>query len=322
MQMFAARGIAISLAGFVIVYCGLSLAVACGWRRAWLLTQRLSLSRAADMLFVLRMSPLITAALSTLALTVPSFLLLEPRVIEESVGGVSLALGAGGLILVLLGMINAAIGLWTAARAVGEWTRGARPAESASSVPVLTISPASPVMTAAGILRPRILLSGAAELQLSGSELQAALNHELAHVRRADNLKKLLMRFVAFPGMTELEAAWLETAEMAADEAAVATTRDALDLAAALIKLSRIVPEAPTTVLTAALAKGPASAVYARVERLLAWSEENGLPAAEHSRWYTLSFGLAATFAAITMFVLTYNQLLVHVHTATEWLVR
>jgi Zn-dependent protease with chaperone function len=322
MQMFAARGIAISLAVFVIVYCVLSLAVACGWRRAWVRAQRLSIRRAAGMLFALRMSPFMMAAMITSALIVPSFLLLEPRGIDEPVGWVSLALGACGLILGLAGIVNSAIALRKASRAVAEWTRGAQPAESASSVPVLTTSAASPAMVATGILRPRILLSGAARLQLSDGELQATLNHELAHIRRADNLKKLLMRFVAFPGMRGLEAAWLESAELAADDVAVATTRDALDLAAALIKLSRMVPEAATTDLTAAFAHGPASALHARVERLLARSEEHGVAAGKHSRWYGLAGGVAATFFAIAVFALTYSQLLAHVHAATEWLIR
>jgi Zn-dependent protease with chaperone function len=319
--MFATRGIAVSLSVFVIVYSVLSLALACGWRRAWLWAQRLSVRRAADMLFALRVFPFVTAALMTAALTVPSFLLLEPRATDEPVGTVSLALGACGLTLGLVGIINAAIVLRKASRVVTEWMRGARPAELASAVPVLTISSASPAMTATGILRPRILLSSAAEMQLTGAELQAALNHELAHVRRADNLKKLLMRFVAFPGMTGLEAAWLESTEMAADDAAVATTGDALDLAAALIKVSRMVPHTATTDLTAAFVNGPRSAVYARVERLLAWSKEHNPAAEKHSRSYGLTLSLA-TFSTIAMFALTYGKLLVHVHTATEWLVR
>ncbi len=320
--MFAARGIAVSFSVFVIVYCVLSLAVACGWRRAWMRAQRLSVRRGADFLFALRMFPLVAAALITAAFTVPSFLLLEPRAIDEPVGGASLVLGACGAILGAVGGINVAAALRRAWHAVAEWTRGAQLGESGSSVPVLKISPAFPAMTVTGIFRHRILLSDAAELQLTGSELQAALNHELAHVRRADNLKKLLMRFVAFPGMRGLETAWLETTEMAADDAAVTTTREALDLAAALIKLSRLVPEAAPTDLAAALVHGPASAVHARVERLLAWSEECSVSARKCSSWYGVGLGLASTCATIAMFALTYSQLLVHVHTATEWLVR
>jgi len=66
----------------------------------------------------------------------------------------------------------------------------------------------------------------------------------MAHAHRRDNLKKLLFRFCAFPGMSRLEAAWCEAEEMAADDAAVASVGDALDLASALIKLSRLAPVA------------------------------------------------------------------------------
>jgi Zn-dependent protease with chaperone function len=320
--MFAARGIAISLSVFVIVYGALSLAVAWSWRRAWARAQRLSLCRAAGLLFALRMFPFMMAALITAAFTVPSFLLLEPRAIDEPLGWVSLILGACALILGLAGILNATAAFRTASRAVAEWTHGAQPAESAGPVPVLTISAAAPAMIATGILRPRILVSGAAKLHLTAAELQATLRHELAHVRRSDNLKKLLMRFVSFPGMGGLEAAWLETVEMAADDAAVATTRDALDLAAALIKLSRMLPETTAADLTAAFVHGPASAVHARVERLLAWTEEHAAAAAKTSWSYRLSCAMAASFVAIAVLALTYSQLLVHVHAATEWLVR
>ena len=35
--MFAVRGIAVSFSVFVLVYCGLSLAVCCAWRKIWFL---------------------------------------------------------------------------------------------------------------------------------------------------------------------------------------------------------------------------------------------------------------------------------------------
>lgn len=320
--MFAARGIAVSLSMFVIIYCVASLGVVSLWRQAWACARRLSVRRAADVLFALRMFPILMAALITATLTVPSFLLLEPRAIDEPWGGALLAVGSFGLMLGLVGIMNATIAWRTASRAVAEWTRGAQPAEPRSSVPVLKISPAWPAMTVIGILRPRILLSRAAELELTGGELQAALNHELAHVRLRDNLKKLLLRFVSFPGMRGLEAAWLETIELAADDAAVVTTRDALDLAAALIKLLRMLPEGATTDLTVALVHRPVATVRARVERLLAWSQERVVVSRKGSRWYGLSLGLAASLAALAMFASAYNELLVEVHRATEWLVR
>jgi beta-lactamase regulating signal transducer with metallopeptidase domain len=319
------RGIAVSSSVFVIVYCLLSLAVAFGWQRAWAhARRRLSLRRVADFLFALRMLPFVTAAMITAIFTVPSFLLLEPRAIDEPVSGLSLMLGACGVIVVVFGIFNAGTAWRRASRAVADWTNGARFGEFANSVPLLKISPAFPAITVTGILRPKILLSGAAELQLTGAELQTALNHELAHVRRSDNLKKLLMRFVAFPWMSGLEAAWLEATEMAADDAAVTTTREALDLAAALIKLSRAVPEEAAMDPTTALVHGRASGVHVRVERLLAWVEtgDERHVAARISTRYGLVCGLVAASATIAIFVLTYGQLLAQVHTATEWLVR
>jgi hypothetical protein len=131
-------------------------------------------------------------------------------------------------------------------------------------------------------------------------------------------LKKLLLRFVTFPGMSGLEAAWLEATEMAADDAAVSNAGEALDLAAALIKLARLGPvEAPVD-LTVALMASPGAVMNARVERLIAWSDDR--PTA-HGR-ISLRYAFGAAAATVAVFALTYVQLLVHVHTATEWLVR
>lgn len=316
--MFAARGIAVSLSVFVMVYCILSLAVIVAWRTIRLHSRRHPVRRVADLLFALRMFPLVTAAVITAAFTVPSFVLLEPRAIDEPLGGIPLVLGICGAGLGIFGIVNAGIALRRASRTVSTWTSAAQAIESFASVPVLRISQAVPAMIAAGIVHPKVLLSGAAESLLSANELQTALNHEIAHVRRRDNLKKLLLRFVAFPGMRNLETAWLEATEMAADDAAVSNPSEALDLAAALIKLSRLSPSEPLADLTAALMHSPVSVMNARVARLIAWSDERLVSA----QGFSLGYALSATIAASAVFAGTYSQLLVHVHTATEWLVR
>jgi Zn-dependent protease with chaperone function len=316
--MFAARGIAVSFSVFVMVYCVLSLAVCLFWRTVWLHSQRHPRRRIADLLFALRMFPLVTAAVITAAFTVPSFLLLEPRAIDEPLGGIPLMLSICGLVLGIFGVWNAGIALRRASRTIARWTSAAQPVDSSAPFPVLRSSQMIPAMTAAGIVRPKVLLSGAAESMLTGNELQTALNHEIAHVRRRDNLKKLLLRFVAFPGMSGLEAAWLEATEIAADDAAVSNAAEALDLAAALIKLSRLGPVEPAADLTAALVHSPASIMNARVERLIAWSDDRLSSPQKFSPLY----GLGAAVATVAVFAVIYSQLLVHVHTATEWLVR
>jgi exoribonuclease II len=105
---------------------------------------------------------------------------------------------------------------------------------------------------------------------------------------------------------------------MAADDAAVSSATEALDLAAAVIKLSRLASlEAPAE-LTTALVHSPAECVNARVERLIAWGERRSTPAPRYS-W---GYALCAAAAVVVTVVVTYSQLLVRVHAATEWLVR
>ena len=315
--MFAVRGIAVSFSVFAMVYCVLSLAVCLGWRTIWQHSQRHPVRSIADLLFALRMFPLFTTAVITVAFTVPSFLLLEPRMIDEPMGGIPLTFGTFGLVLGIFGVLNAGIAIRRASRTISTWTHAAQPIESCAQVPVLRISQVVPAMTAAGIVRPRVLLSGAAESLLTASELQTALNHEIAHVHRRDNLKKLLLRFVAFPGMSGLEAAWLEATEMAADDAAVSNAGEALDLASTLIKLSSLGPVEPAVDLTAALVLGPTSVMSARVERLIAWNDERLASRKRFSPYH-----LTAGVAIVAVFAVTYSHLLQQVHTATEWLVR
>jgi Zn-dependent protease with chaperone function len=153
--------------------------------------------------------------------------------------------------------------------------------------------------------------------------LQTAVRHELAHVRRRDNLKKLLLRLVELPGMAGLEAAWLEATELAADDAAVFNAREALDLAAALIKLSRLAPAEAQVDLMAPLVHSPVAMMNVRVERLIAWNEERRVPARRgYSSWCGAGCAAGVALVLVAGFVPTYSALLVRVHTVTEWLVR
>jgi beta-lactamase regulating signal transducer with metallopeptidase domain len=319
---FALRGIAVSLSVFVMLYSALSVAVCGVWRRVWLGSQRYSARRCADLLFTLRLLPLALAAGATLVLAVPSFLLLEPRAGDEPTSITPVVLGLCGMVVLLAGVWKAASALVRVSRIVARWSNeagaiGSSPVDSMNSISVLRISAAAPPLTAAGILRTSVWLSRAAESVLTGRELETALRHEVAHVRRRDNLRKLVLRLVAFPGMGELENAWREATEMAADDAAVSSVSEALDLAAAVIKLSRLAPlEAPAE-LTMALVRSPAESLNARVARLLAWTEPGQSPVMGYSSIYVL-----CAVAVVATFAVTYSQLLLQVHAATEWLVR
>jgi Zn-dependent protease with chaperone function len=316
--MFAARGIAVSFSMFFLLYGGLSVVVATLWARVWVHSERYPAWHCADLLFGIRMLPLAISLAVTFTFTVPSFMLLEPHAIREPVGAIPLVLGSCGLILVLLGILNATAAGLAASRTIATWVRDGRLVKGESSVPVLRISRVVPALTAAGIFRPLVLMSDAVEAVLNASELRSALRHELAHLRRRDNLKKLLLRFVAFPGMAALEVAWLQATEKAADDAAVSTAGEALDLAAALIKLSRLAtfPSAPDIATT--LIHAPLASVNARIERLIAWNERQQKPALALSPLYAV----CVTLTIVAAVAVTYNQALERIHIATEWLVR
>ncbi|MGA8621431.1 MAG: M56 family metallopeptidase [Candidatus Sulfotelmatobacter sp.] len=320
--MFAVRGLAVSFSIFILLYGALSVAVRMAWRRAWLRAQHYSARRCADLLFALRLAPFVIATAVTFAFVVPSFLLLEPRTVSEPIGSLPVVLGLCGIALAMAGTWNAVLALRRASRTVAQWSNAAQPISSGSvannSVSLLRSSAVAPPLSAAGILRPTVWLSQAAESVLSQRELQSALRHEVVHIRRRDNLRKLILCLLAFPGTAELERTWREATEMAADDAAVSSASEALDLASAVIKLSRLARLDPPPELTTALVRGPAESVNERVERLLAWTErrENPSPA------YSLGYALGAAVGVVATLAITYSELLVRIHTATEWLVR
>ncbi len=315
--MFAARCLGVSLAVFVLLYVTLSLAVS----RAWPLLSRavagLSARRIAGVLFVFRMLPVLIAAGFTLAVTVPSFLLLEPRATDEEVGAAPLLLGLFCLALVALGIYRAVLAQREASQALADWLSGARQIASAAPVPVYQTGAHAPSLTVAGVCTSRVLVSETTLAILTERELSTALRHEIAHVRSRDNLKKLIFGFTAFPGMAALESAWLEASEMAADDAAVSSLSDALDLAAALIKLSRVAPTQAGAAFVSALMPTSSASLSVRVQRLFSWKSQNPASADNAPRYL-----LPTAAASLLCLVASYSSLLAGMHAATEWLVR
>jgi len=318
--MFAARCVGVSLAVFVLLYVSLSLAVSRGWNliRRWF--QPRSARSSADLLFILRMLPLALSSVVTLGFTLPSFLLLEPRSTNEAVGKAPLALGFCCLILIGVGVARAWTAQLRASRALMKWLDGSmlmesQITESGEAVPIFRTGNDAPTLTVAGVCTPKVLVSEAAVAMLSPAELRTALRHEIAHALRYDNLKKLVFRFSVFPAMAGLEHAWSEETEMAADDAAVTSFHDALDLAAALIKVSRLGATESSGELTMALLHS-STALRARVQRLVSWKKER--KPQTHRNWlYAIPVA-----AAVVVVVATYGSVLNQMHAVTEWLVQ
>jgi Zn-dependent protease with chaperone function len=309
--IFAARGLLVSLAFFATVYCPLSLLIVLAWpgiRRM----DRERRANSANFLFGLRIFPFAFSAVVSLFFTFPSFWLLERASPDEDAATFILALCS--LVILGAGLFRVLRTQASTARAVTQWLREATSIGSDAITAQLSASDGAPALILVGIRKPRVMVSDMATMVLSDDELQVAVRHELGHMRSWDNLKKVLISATPFPGMGSIESAWREAAELAADDAAVANRQEALDLAAALIKLSRSCQQWPKPLLATGLVSG-AGSIRLRVERLLQWRM-----ARRHVRraW---PWTLLVLFTMIMGIACKYGSALALTHRLTELLV-
>ena len=308
--MFEVRGIFVSLGFFGVLYCLLSILVATTWRFARRLP-RLSAAAHARLLYWLRISPLVGSVLVTVAFALPAFLMLEGPP-DEDAG--TYAFGVCAVLLVFAGLLRVATTQARTRRVVSDWMHDAATLDTGLAVPTFQANAGAPPLLLFGVTSPTVLVSGAAVGLLNGEELRVSVRHEVEHMRSCDNLKKLLIHSCSFPGMRGLDRAWQEAAELAADEAAVSSHSEAVDLAAALIKLSALTPVLPPAFTTGLV--NAATSITLRVERLLAW-EENRRAGFQVRPWHVLPFvSIALSYA-----VVDYSQALMWTHRLTEWFV-
>ena len=318
--MYTLRALLVSCSVLFLVYVAASIAIACALSPRLLgrWVQRRSSIRPANLIYSIRMSPVALATIASAGFTIPGFLRFEPLVSDESVGVLPIVLTAGLLTIV-------AFGAWRARRAYAQtqrWVercgRSSTLHESAGSIQVVSSPEAAP-FALAGLRKSTIFISAETHSALSKSELRCAVAHELAHARAGDNLKKLLLHLCAFPGLATLERAWLEAAEFSADAAAARSDADAVELASALVKVSRLRGSA-LPAIASGLSDGPSGLLAARVERLLHREANRGNSAAMRRLW-SIVLGTCSC-AVLSTIVFHYDALLRAAHECTELLVR
>jgi Zn-dependent protease with chaperone function len=328
--IFAARGILVSLAFFATIYCLLSLAVVLAWRSINRSNKTLTAS-STNFLFGLRISSFAVSVLVAVFFAFPSFWLMEKPSLDEDGG--TFILAACSLLILGAGLFRALRAQAQTTSAVKKWSlESAELAELATQrhemeisasvprmTPALSASKGAPALILVGITRPNVMVSDRAAILLSDDELQVAVRHELGHKRSWDNLKKVLISATPFPGMRSLERAWREAAELAADDAAVTNRQDALDLASALIKLSRSSLSRPSMQSPEpALGSGlfsDSSSIRLRVKRLIEWRVSRAR--LQHIWPWTL----LAVLKLIFPIAANYSATLVLTHRLTELLV-
>lgn len=276
---FVLLGALLSLAAWAVASVLGALAVPLALRALPPLAPGRSARRRERLLLALRLLPAALAAFVVFGLLLPAWLAYEPRATRETPGValVALALAGAGLMLAGLGR------LWRQLRStrgvLALWERAAVPLAGVSAtVPALGLDWPFPVVSVAGVLRPRLYVERRVLAACDADELDAILAHERAHLRSADNLKRTLLR--ACPdalGLTpwagRLERLWSEAAETAADdEAARTASGGGPALASALVRLARLAPVPANAVVGSAVLDD--TPIAHRVERLLAGAPE------------------------------------------------
>jgi hypothetical protein len=220
----------------------LSIGVTLSWI-AGLERRRLS----AGELLTLRMLPAVGAAVLTLTVAFPAFLIHEPRQEAEPAGPLLVVLALFALGAVGHGMLRG----WRAWAATRALLRRCSPVDrfqagAGRSADIVTVS--APAAAVVGIWRPRILAADSVRAACSDEEFRQIIAHEAAHVAAHDNVK-LLLQIISpdalawTPAGTALTERWRAATELEADaRAGGGDPRKRVALASALLKVARLSP--------------------------------------------------------------------------------
>jgi Zn-dependent protease with chaperone function len=299
---------------------------------ARLLSQRfenIKARTAANLLFSVRILPFVAACIVAFGFVLPAFLKLEPRSTTEgmSLKLAALALAGAGLIVTLA--VRMARSLRATAHVERDWRGRSQELQIAGfRARLYCVEGTFPFLAVTGLLRPRVYVGRSIVELLSPAEMQAALAHEMAHVRSFDNLKQLLLKSLrwtgSFENLTGASSIWVHASEAAADEEAVAGGALALDLSAALVKMGRVSRGYVSGAQILASQFTPyaaASSLPTRIARLEQWLEDGPPVVKVHSLSARTIFALSLA-AGILAYAATINAILPWIHEALELLVR
>lgn len=328
--MYELLCICLTLSALLAVNALASALAGVAWRALAPRVQRWDAAARARLLFVLRVSPPSAAAVLAFALVVPAYIRHEPADSGESVGFTLLVLACISAAGVLLAAWRVTQTWLVTRRLVRDWMRDAEPFEfEGVAVPAFRIRHSFPVIAVIGVLRPRLFVASQVFGALTPEELGAALAHERGHVEGHDNLKRALLQagedaLLHAPLGRSLRREWQRESEMAADEfAAAAGAPAALDLASAIVKISKLVPRGarPTLPAGAHLLGYEEDGTSRRVRNLLRLASDTRGARARLRTRSPLAATLCICFISVGILVITHPEVLKATHIAIEHVV-
>jgi len=149
---------------------------------------------------------------------------------------------------------------------------------------------------AAGLGRPVILIPERLLEQLTATELEAVVRHELAHINRWDDWTKLVQKLVEAAAFFHPAVRWIcrqldLEREMACDEQVVRATGDAAGYARCLTRLAQLTTESPTALVPGVM--NSHKQIFKRVGSLL--NRAVGHPRYSRTRMAALVLSVFAT---------------------------
>ena len=277
--MFVLLGISIVLAALLALNSLSSLSMAGLWRLAGRFTRDWPAAARARVLFLLRIVPATLAMILVALFLTPAYLAYEPRTTTEGVSFKLALLAAISLIGIGFAVFRCLASWRATARLTADWLAHGELVEiEGIDIHAYCVEHAFPIIAIVGVIRPKLFIARRVTESLAPDEIAAALAHESGHLDARDNLKRGLLRacrdaLLIIPCGRSLDQAWAEASEGAADEYAAREGRKmALDLAAALLKIARMIPGGARPTMPAGvflLGGEEAAGVKWRVRRLI-----------------------------------------------------
>lgn len=327
--MFELLGLALLLATLLTFNSLASLVIAGLWRVAGRATNGWTAVSRARLLFSLRTLPALLAFLSIALLLIPSYLVYEPRHTAETVSlklGLLAFLSAAGIIISIYRGIatNRAT-----AKLTSDWLRQGKAIKiTGIDIEAYQIEHTFPLIAIVGFLHPKLFIASQVLELLTPEEISAAVAHENGHLAARDNLKRGLLQacrdaLLIIPSGRLLDKAWSEASEEAADEnAARQGNVVALDLASALVKIARKIPQGARPTMPAGvflLGDEETKGIKSRVRRLIALAATECRPVYRRDVSTNLLVWVPAGIVLVTLLVMaTSPVLLSQVHALIE----
>ncbi len=301
-----------TLGGLHLVFCGLAELAWYNWRQRIL---AMPAGMAQPILLAIAAGPLLLASGIVGLLVLPALLHYEPNESAERPGVLLLSLGAVAVLVAArrgIRLTLAAYGNWRMARL---YRKSAKLHSVVEGVPVKVLDTNDPQVMLLGSLRPTVYVSQGVVSRLSEAQLQAVIDHELAHHRRHDVAAMWLLRVAGETTRAARDArkAWALRAELMADAHAADATGDSLLIAEALTTVASLGrPTMAQPAVAAFLTSDAFSDLRFRVERLMTYRRENRTA---RPIWVRL-----AMLAGVLAFIASYPTLIAWTDRAVEFL--